>query len=101
MTFLYVLPLLRDMQGLNPKSHYIEAIIEEDYKKRSPFTEFTACNLILKDGRFYVNLDGKKVGSSAILTNMLNNSALLRVEKESKFIKKGEVVKVLPMGGVI
>jgi molybdopterin molybdotransferase len=101
MTFLYVLPLLRAMQGLNPKSHYIEAIIEEDYKKRSPFTEFTACNLILKDGRFYVNLDGKKVGSSAILTNMLNNSALLRVEKESKFIKKGEVVKVLPMGSVI
>lgn len=102
MTFLFVLPLLRAMQGLSAQSRYISAIIEEDYKKRSKFTEFTACNLELRDdGKFYVNLDGKKLGSSAILTNMLNNSALLRIERECEFIKKGESVKVLPMGSVI
>ncbi len=97
MCFLYILPLLKAMQGLHVKSDYIEAIIEEDYKKRSPFTEFTACNLILREGKFYVNLDGKKMGSSAILTNMLGDSALLRIEQKCEFIKKGESVKVLPM----
>jgi len=97
MCFLYVLPLLKAMQGQVQKSDYIEAIIEEDYKKRSPFTEFTACNLVLRDGKFYVNLNGKKMGSSAILTNMLEKSALLRIEQQVKLIKKGETVKVLPM----
>jgi molybdopterin molybdotransferase len=97
MCFLYILPLLKAMQGLHVKSDYIEAIIEEDYKKRSPFTEFTACNLMLREGKFYVNLDGKKMGSSAILTNMLGDSALLRIEQKCEFIKKGESVKVLPM----
>ena len=101
MCFLYILPLLKSMQGLHVKSDYIEAIIEEDYKKRSPFTEFTACNLELRYGKFYVNLKGKKLGSSAILTNMLNQSALLRIEQDTKNINKGEIVKVLPMGSVL
>ena len=101
MCFLYILPLLKSMQGLHVKSTYIEAIIEEDYKKRSPFTEFTACNLELRDGKFYVNLNGKKLGSSAILTNMLNQSALLRIEQTTKLIEKGEKVKVLPMGEIL
>ncbi len=97
MCFLYVLPLLKSMQGLKKSSDYIEAEIEEDYKKRSAFTEFTACNLVLRNGRFFVNLDGKKMGSSAILTNMLDQSALLRIEQSVKLIQKGEKVKVLPM----
>lgn len=101
MCFLYILPLVKSMQGLHVKSAYIEAIMEEEYKKRSPFTEFTACNLELRDGKFYVNLDGKKLGSSAILTNMLNQSALLRIEQTTKLIKKGEKVKVLPMSEIL
>jgi len=97
MCFLYVLPLLRAMQGLNVETKYIDATLEEDYAKRSPFTEFTACNLFVRDGEYFVNLDGKKKGSSAILTNMLDGSALLRVEQKTEFIKKGEKVRVLPM----
>ena len=101
MCFLYILPLLRAMQGLEPSSQYIEATIEEDYKKRSPFTEFTACNLNLKEGKFYVDLKGKKMGSSAILNNMLKNSALLRIERETTLIKKGEQVKVIAMNSFL
>ena len=101
MCFLYIVPLLRAMQGMKPQIDYIDAIMEEDYKKRSPFTEFTACNLILRDGQFYVNLDGKKMGSSAILTNMLKNSALLRIEESTKLIQKGQKVKVLPMSSFL
>ncbi len=101
MCFIYILPLIRAMQGLNPDSTYIDATIEEDYEKRSPYTEFTACNLYVKNGKFYVNLEGKKKGSSAILTNMLDGSALLRVEQKTEFIKKGESVRVLPMSNLL
>ncbi len=101
MAFIYILPLIRAMRGLSCEAQYVDAIMEEDYAKRSPFTEFTACNLYLKDGQFYVNLDGKKKGSSAILTNMLDGSALLRVEQKTEFIKKGERVRVLPMSKTV
>ena len=97
MAYIYILPLIRAMRGLDCEAEYVDAIIEEDYAKRSPFTEFTACNLFVRDGQFYVNLEGKKKGSSAILTNMLDGSALLRVEQKTEFIKKGERVRVLPM----
>jgi molybdopterin molybdotransferase len=101
MCFLYILPLLRAMQGLSSEAPYVEAVIDEEYKKRSPYTEFTACNLNLRNGKFYVDLQGKKTGSSAIMTNMLGNSALLRVEFETKLIIKGETVKVLPMNSFL
>lgn len=100
MCVLYVLPLLRAMQGLEPKSQYIKAKIQEDYPKRSRFTEFTACNLYAKDGELRVDLKDKRVGSSAILTNMLKNAALLRVEENTKLIKKGDVVNILPIGDI-
>lgn len=101
MAFLYILPLVRAMRGLDSEASYVEAIMEEDYVKRSPYTEFTACNLFLKNGQFYVNLKGKKKGSSAILTNMLDGSALLRVEQKTQYIKKGERVRVLPMDKIL
>ena len=101
MCFLYILPLLRAMQGLEAETLYVDAIIDEDYQKRSPFTEFTACNLSLIDGKFHVDLKGKKIGSSAILNNMLNNSALLRIQRDTKLIKKGQSVKVVPMSKIL
>ena len=67
----------------------------ELYKKRSKFVEFTACNLRFMDGKLVVDLEGKKEGSSAILNNLLDNPALLRVEKETTAIEKGEMVEVV------
>lgn len=101
MCFLYVLPLLRAMQGINPSTNYLSAKITEDYSKRSKYTEFTACNLSINNAELCVDLVGKRVGSSAILTNMLDNAALLRVEQDTKLIKKGEIVKVIPMGQIV
>ena len=95
MSMVYVLPTIRAMLGQSPKLEYVEAKILEDYEKRSKFTEFTACNLRFQGGELGVDLKGKRVGSSAIITNLLENAALLRVEKETKLIKKGEIVKVL------
>ena len=75
----------------------ITAIMDEDYKKRSPFLEFTAVNLVNLGGKIYVNLDGKKLGSSAIVNNLTNDAALLIIPKETDFIAKGEIVEVLKM----
>ena len=95
MCALYVRVLINSWFGLSePK---ITAIIDEDYKKRSPFLEFTAVNLVNRDGKIYVNLDGKKLGSSAIVNNLLNDAALLIIPKDTEFIAKGEVVEVLKM----
>lgn len=95
MCVLYVRVLINSWFNLpEPK---ITAIMDEDYKKRSPFLEFTAANLVNRDGKLYVNLDGKKLGSSAIVNNLLNDAALLIIPKETEFIAKGEVVEVLKM----
>ncbi len=95
--FLYVLSLMRAMSGRDFKLPFIKAYIDEDYKKRSKYKEFTACNLVLKNGRVTVNLDGKKLGSSAILNNMLKNAALLCVDEKTKLIKKGDLVDVISL----
>ncbi len=96
-TFLYVLPLLRAMSAREFKIPFVKAYMDEDYKKRSKYKEFTACNLVLKDGKVTVNLKGKKTGSSAILNNMLDNAALLCVDEETKELKKGDLVDIVTL----
>ncbi len=94
-TFLYVLPLLRAMSGRKFELLTLKAYMDEDYKKRSKYKEFTACNLFFRDGKVVVNLDGKKTGSSAILNNMLDDAALLSVDEKVKELKKGDLVEVV------
>ena len=94
-TILYILPLIREMSAREFKTSLIKAYMDEDYKKRSKYKEFTACNLVLKDVRVTVNLEGKKIGSSAILNNMLDNAALLCINEETKELKKGDMVELI------
>ena len=95
MCVLYVRVLINTW--FSQEEPKITAIMDEDYKKRSPFLEFTAVNLENKDGKIFVNLNGKKLGSSAIVNNLTNEAALLIIPKETEFIAKGEVVEVLKM----
>lgn len=92
---LYALPLIAKMQGKERPYKTVAAKLQEDFKKRSRFTEFTACNIIVEDGEYFVNFTGKKVGSSAILTNMLNNSALMIAGEDDKFLEAGTYVNVI------
>ncbi len=92
---LYALPLIAKMQGKDKPYKMVAAKLQEDFKKRSPFTEFTACNVVVEDGEYFVNFEGKKVGSSAILTNMLNESALIIAGEDDKFLEKGTYVNVI------
>lgn len=93
---LYVLPTIQNMQGIIKGLDKVKAKMRETYHKRSIYTEFTACNLSYENGEFWVDLQGKKQGSSAILNNMLKNAALLCVP-DVKTIEKGEIVEVLLM----
>ena len=92
---LYTLPLIAKMLGKKSPYTMVEAKLSESFTKRSPFTEFTACNIVVEDGEYFVNFDGKKVGSSAILTNMLDGSALMISGEEDKNLEEGTFVNVI------
>lgn len=92
---LYGLPLVCKMLGMKSSYKTVAAKLQEDFTKRSRFTEFTACNLVIEDGQYFVNFKNKKVGSSAILTNMLDGGALMISGEEDKFLECGTYVNVL------
>jgi len=92
---LYALPLISKMLGKAKPYKTVAAKLQEDFKKRSKFTEFTACNVLIEDGEYLINFEGKKVGSSAILTNMLNESALMIAGEDDKFLKAGTYVNII------
>lgn len=94
-SILYGLPLVSKMLGTEIPYKMVEAKLTEDFAKRSKNTEFTACNIIIEDGQYLVNFDGKKIGSSAILTNLLNNSALMVTGEEDGNLEAGTHVNVI------
>jgi molybdopterin molybdotransferase len=92
---LYVLPLVAKMLGKDKAYKTVEAKLSEDFTKRSKLTEFTACNVVVEDGEYFVNFEGKKVGSSAILTNMLHGSALMVSGEDDGNLSEGTCVNVI------
>ncbi|MGM0518262.1 MAG: molybdopterin molybdotransferase MoeA [Campylobacterota bacterium] len=92
---LYILPLIYRFRGSNEKLPIVKARINEDFKRKMPKTVFTACNVKYQDGEYKIDFEGKKRGTSAILTNMLESPALLIQEEDSEDIKAGELVDIL------
>ena len=92
---LYALPLIAKMLGKEKPYQQVAAKLQEDFTKRSRFTEFTACNVVIEDGEYFINFKDKIVGSSAILTNMLKQSALMVAGEEDKFLEAGTFVNVI------
>jgi len=75
----------------------IEATLKVPFAKRSNKSEFTACNLHFEDGRYWVDFEGKKTGSSAILTNLLGNAALMICGEEDADLEAGTLVRVIKL----
>ncbi|MBU0719734.1 molybdopterin molybdotransferase MoeA [bacterium] len=92
---LYALPLIAKMLGKEDAYKTVEAKLAQDFKKRSTLTEFTACNIVLEEGEYFVDFKGKKVGSSAILTNLLHNSGLMISAEEDNNLPEGTSVNVI------
>jgi len=99
VTFLlYALPLIRKMLGRDPGHTLVEAALAEPFAKRSNKTEFTACNLRMSEGRYLVDFEDKKTASSAVLTNMLGDTALLLTGEDDRDLPAGTAVRVLLLG---
>lgn len=92
---LYLLPLIAKLQHGKSALRLVEATLDEPFNKRIKKAEFTACNYRLENGNYFVDFQGKKSGSSAILTNMLGATALLVTSEEERPKKSGDKVKIL------
>lgn len=92
---LYALPLIAKMLGKKRPYKIVEAKLSEDFQKRSYFREFTACNVLIEEGEYFVNFKNKKVGSSAILTNLLDDSGLMISGEEDGDLEQGTFVNVI------
>jgi len=95
---LYVVPLICKFLNRADPIRTVRAILKEPFVKRSKKAEFAACNLRLENGRYFVDFEGKKVGTSAILTNMLGNVGLLYTSEDDSSKETGEEVEVLQLG---
>jgi molybdopterin molybdotransferase len=92
---LYVLPLIFKLKNSNQTLPIIKAKIKSNFPKRANKSIFTSVNLNIIDGKYEVNFQGKKLGTSAILTNMLGNSGLLMQDINSDDIKVDDEVDVI------
>jgi molybdopterin molybdotransferase len=95
---LYVVPLIEKLQKGKSALRTVKAKLKEPFSKRAKKAEFTACNVSLLQGEYYVDFKGKKVGTSAILTNMLGESALLVTSEEETSKEVGDEVNILLFG---
>ena len=95
---LYMVPLIEKLQQGKCSLRNVKATLKEPFVKRAKKAEFTACNVSLLQGEYYVDFKGKKVGSSAILTNMLGDVALLVTSEADTSKEIGDEVNVLLFG---
>lgn len=92
VTFImYVLPLIYKFRGGDEKLKSAKGVMLNDFPKKVKKTVFTACNAnFTDDGQYTIDFEGKKSGTSAILTNMLGNPALLLQNEDDEDLKKGD-----------
>lgn len=95
---LYLVPMIEKLQYGNSSLRKVKARLQEPFVKRAKKAEFTACNVSLVQGEYHVDFKDKKVGSSAILTNMLGDVALLVTSEEDTSKAIGDEVTVLLLG---
>jgi molybdopterin molybdotransferase len=92
---LFVLPLIYKFRNANESLPIVKAKINQDFPRKMDKTIFTACNVEYKDAQYLINFDGKREGTSAILTNMLESPALLIQKDDSNDLKAGDLVDIL------
>ena len=91
----YLVPLIEKFQHGKCAIRKVKATLKEPFVKRAKKAEFTACNVSLLQGKYYVDFKDKKVGSSAILTNMLGDVALLFTSEDDTSKETGDEVDIL------
>ena len=92
---LYVVLLIAKLQNAPYPLHVVEATLRVPFNKRIKKAEFTACHYSLEHGQYFIDFEGKKSGTSAILTNMLGSTALLMTSEEDEPKGAGDKVKIV------
>jgi len=92
---LYLVPLIEKLQKGKSSLKVVNATLNEPFVKRQKKAEFTACHISMKDGEYFVDFEGKKSGSSAILTNMLGETVLLVTSEDDISKNIGDRIKVM------
>jgi len=92
---LYLVPLIAKLQKGKCSLKLVNATLKEPFIKRQKKAEFTACHISIKDGEYFVDFQGKKSGTSAILTNMLGSTALLVTSEEDNSKVVGDKVQIM------
>jgi molybdopterin molybdotransferase len=92
---LYLLPMIYKYEGANKQLPIVKARINQDFPLKMKKTIFTACNVKYEDNEYKIDFEGKKTGTSAILTNLLESPALLIQKDDSENIKSGDLVDIL------
>jgi molybdopterin molybdotransferase len=92
---LYVLPLIFKFRQADEKLNIKDAIMACNFPMKGNKTIFTASNISYKNGKYFIDMDGKKNGTSAILTNMLGDIALLIQNENSKNLVIGDKIKII------
>ncbi|NKQ41731.1 MAG: molybdopterin molybdotransferase MoeA [Sulfurovum sp.] len=95
MALIYLVPLMQKLQQGSFVFPKVKALLKEPFVKRAKKAEFTACNLTIENGQYFVDFYGKKTGTSAIMTNMLGDLALVYTEENDCSKDTGEEIDVV------
>ncbi len=97
---LYLLPMIYKFRGSKQTLPIVKAKIHQNWPMKMKKTIFTACNVYYENGEYNINFEGKKQGTSAILTNLLHSPALLIQDENSSDIKSGDYVDILLLNDI-
>ncbi|MBN2721552.1 MAG: molybdopterin molybdotransferase MoeA [Campylobacterales bacterium] len=92
---LYLLPLIARFTDTYQGLRTIKATLQESYTKKTNKTEFVACRIKSEHDRYLCDFGDKKLGSSAILTNMLGPTALIKLSSTDTSKQVGDEVSIL------
>lgn len=92
---LYLVPLIAKLNHTKNALKHIKATLREPFIKKTNKTEFVACNYRVEEGQYYVNFHDKKIGSSAIITNLLGDTALMVAPLDVTGLTRGDEVLLL------
>lgn len=97
---IYMLKIMYKFRSGKESLQIVQAKIRHDYAKKTAKTVFSACNVCYENGEYWIDFEGKKEGTSAILTNMLGNSALMIQKEDSKDLKANDTVDIILLNGL-
>ncbi len=92
---LYLLPMIYKLEGAKKQLPIVKAKINQNFPLKMKKTIFTACNVKYENNEYKIDFEGKKQGTSAILTNMLESPALLIQKEDSEDLKKNDLVDII------